>query len=107
MDPDFDSADWNEIGNGKTFNQDKFSSEMDRVGFMGTVRNKIIFKGWGNTLDSFATAMGEAERIIKKAQAQLTSKGQPISNDRYQALQDALEVHANARRYDQATKLVT
>jgi hypothetical protein len=78
---------------------------MDRVGFKGLVINSMVFKGWSKA-DNFANAMDEAERIVEKVQAQLTSKGQPISNDRYQALQDALKVHANARRYDQATKIV-
>jgi hypothetical protein len=106
MDPDFDSVDWDAIGDGETFNHDKFSSEMDRVNFSGGVKNEIIFKGWGNTLGSFATAMDAAVRVVEKAQAELASKEQPISNARYQALVDALEVHANVRRYDQATQLL-
>ncbi|KAH7310190.1 hypothetical protein BKA65DRAFT_559208 [Rhexocercosporidium sp. MPI-PUGE-AT-0058] len=103
--PDFDSVDWNGIGDGKDFNQDKFAKEMDRVSFHGLMLNSVLFKGWSGGV-SFNSAMGEAERIALKAQAQLTKNGQPVSNDRYLALQKALQIHGNARRLDGAIRLL-
>jgi hypothetical protein len=101
---DFESVDWASIGDGKTFNKEKFSSEMDRIGFKGTVMNDKIFKN--KVLDTFASVMSEAESIVERAQKKLTSDGKPISNDRFTALLDALDIHADARRADQAVKVV-
>ncbi|KFZ04301.1 hypothetical protein V502_10254 [Pseudogymnoascus sp. VKM F-4520 (FW-2644)] len=103
--PDFNTVDWNGIGDGATFNQAKFDSEMDKVGFTGLVINSKIYKGWKEK-DTFATAMDKAQSIALAARDKLQTDGKPISNDRFQAVQRALEIHANARRYDQAKKIV-
>lgn len=103
--PDFGTVDWSGIGDGATFNQAKFDSEMDKVGFKGTVINSKIYKGW-NERDTFATVMDKAQSIALAARDKLQADGKPISNDRFQAVQRALEIHANARRYDQAKKIV-
>ncbi|OBT38808.1 hypothetical protein VE00_11105 [Pseudogymnoascus sp. WSF 3629] len=105
--PDFSTVDWNGIGDGATFNQDKFNSEMDKVGFKGGIINSKLYKGWAATKDSYATVMDKAQSIAEDAQKKLKADGKPISNDRYTALQKALDIHANARRYDQANRLVT
>ncbi|KAH6707521.1 hypothetical protein BKA61DRAFT_697104 [Leptodontidium sp. MPI-SDFR-AT-0119] len=91
---------------GDTFDQDKFNSEMDKAGFRGGVNNDALFYYWDGRKGSFESVMSEAERVIKQAQAKLTSDGLPISNGRYKALQNALKIHLNARRLDQATKLL-
>jgi hypothetical protein len=104
--PDFSTVDWNGIGDGATFDQDKFNSEMDKVSFKGDIINSKLYKDWA-AKDSYATVMDKAQSIAQAAQKKLQDDGKPISNDRYTALQKALDVHANARRYDQANRLVT
>lgn len=104
--PTYNKVDWEKIGDGDTFDQDKFNSEMDKADFRGGVNNDALFYYWDGRKGSFESVMSEAERIIKQAQAKLTSDGLPISNGRYKALQNALKIHLNARRLDQATKLL-
>ncbi|KAH6724720.1 hypothetical protein BKA61DRAFT_35146 [Leptodontidium sp. MPI-SDFR-AT-0119] len=102
--PDFKKVNWAEIGDGASFNQDKFDSAMKAAQFEGNVLSDRVFT---SKLDSFDKSMSQAEDIILRAQEQLKSKGiSDEANLRYKALQNALEIHANARRWDTAKFVV-
>ncbi|KAL5331342.1 hypothetical protein ACEPPN_000872 [Leptodophora sp. 'Broadleaf-Isolate-01'] len=97
-------VDWDAIGDGDTFDEDKFSSEMDKANFKGGMENAKIFKT--EPQKSFSGVMGEAEKIFVAAAAKLTANGLPKSNSFSAEVISALDIHADARRADQAILIV-
>ena len=101
---DWSLVDWNAIGDGDNFDKDKFSSEMDKASFKGGMDNNKIFKTSG--LNNFKGVMGEAEKVFEAAAAKLAGAGLPKSNGFSAGALDALGIHADARRADQAILIV-
>ncbi|KAF5858682.1 hypothetical protein ETB97_003897 [Aspergillus alliaceus] len=102
-DPDFDKIGWAHIGEGADLNV--FSTEFDKSGFKGLMDNAKIFKGWDQK-DNFENVMREAQDIGTKAIAKLKADGREPADDRFNKMTAALKTHADARRYDQAQKII-
>jgi len=101
---EWSKVDWNAIGDGDNFDKDKFSSEMTKANFKGGMDNKKIFTTPG--LINFKGVMGEAEKVFEAAAAKLAGAGLPKSNGFSAGALDALGIHADARRADQAILIV-
>ncbi|KAF7157660.1 hypothetical protein CNMCM5623_002034 [Aspergillus felis] len=101
--PDFSRVGWGRVGEGENLNV--FSDEFDRSGFKGDFINKNIFKDWSQD-DNFKNVMSEAEDIGVKAIAKLNADGRQPADDRVNKMIAALKTHGDARRYDQAQKII-